>query len=921
MRQLQEPGTRAAVATILQQEHGDNLSTRSDVLESLVNRAVATGRHPKDLLMNGFYDPVNKNRAKYNALLNGTRQADKKDLDYLDRAADEVGRGRNQLGGRTDQGSRDKRGRWVLNNKDTMIIRDGEGYSFHERSHIGKTAASRTPRGPAPPPGVRVGPPRVTYTRGPLKDIVVPRDLNPSELPRPRDPIHEQPLPPIGDPSQDQPRVPGPMAPQPRIGDMPQPSGGGGGGASVISPFKGISDYGIRSGNVWGAARSGGARPHSGLDLHAPNGTATQSMTGGTVLYNGRNQGYNANIVIQGDDGIIRRYAVHGQTANLRPGQRVEQGQNIGTIAEGHLHYEEIHPTLPNGKPNPVYQQFQNNARTNTFTSTSYQRGVSNPTDAIRALQQGGGEAHYENGRLVPGPAPGPGFPVGKVTREGPLDPIDTQNYQADPFGQGWGKWPGAEPEADPFGRGWGRWKEPDPPTELSNASFDNTANIILYQQTHVNEQGLKAFLAGDEHSDNVEDRRDVPPSMRPAPSEGFNIFKSDPEMLERKENYDKRVQTADPGVVDGVDWTAAINKSAAWAKEHHEELVQKRVEAGQTKEEANAPYLIDQENAQFLTGKRDHSGRVSNKIPPGTEDPYAPTETDVDTSIFHTGPKGVEPIYNVPDPQTGKIYRDTTPPLDMPASGAHPNEPGIAWGRKEFPKMGRETLGGYYIVTPKAGPNAGIPYVVRHTDIGPGAPGRHIDVNAPLSRDMYRGYNPSGGMYIQYIGKDLPEGLPTGKIDPNSNIYQALKERYKLSDNHTNFIEQERKRREYPQEGTQIGKRLDPPKKEDPSWDRGAKPSDQQDGPNKIFQKDHDDNDTSPSPAQNLEVHTRSELVIKHENTGPKIHKLPDREEHKKTEKKDTDSGDTGGNDNGGSDRVNNDDSGGGGGNQMTLQ
>jgi hypothetical protein len=162
------------------------------------------------------------------------------------------------------------------------------------------------------------------------------------------------------------------------------------GGNRVISPFTTGNDFRIGTGNVFGAGRPGG-RPHSGNDLHAgppgtSNGQPVVSMTGGTVLYRGVNRGYNANIVIQGDDGIIRRYAPHASTAPLAVGSRVTQGQIIGVIGEDHLHYEEIPPTI-GGRPNPVYQQFVDNAPTNTFTSTSYQKGVVNPSGPEGSLQ------------------------------------------------------------------------------------------------------------------------------------------------------------------------------------------------------------------------------------------------------------------------------------------------------------------------------------------------------------------------------------------------------------------------------------------------------------------------------------------------------------------------------------------------------
>lgn len=69
---------------------------RADVLESLVNRSVVTGKHPRDLINSGFYGPVNRGEI-------GSKAPDWALKDY-DAAAAAVGAGRNELGGRTDQG-------------------------------------------------------------------------------------------------------------------------------------------------------------------------------------------------------------------------------------------------------------------------------------------------------------------------------------------------------------------------------------------------------------------------------------------------------------------------------------------------------------------------------------------------------------------------------------------------------------------------------------------------------------------------------------------------------------------------------------------------------------------------------------------------------------------------------------------------
>ena len=152
----------------------------------------------------------------------------------------------------------------------------------------------------------------------------------------------------------------------------------GGQGVGFVSPVTGIFD--ATPGSGYGAGRGVfGSRAHSGIDWRARTGSDAVSMTNGTVLYNGVAQGYGANIVIKGDD-VIRRYAVHGQTADLQPGARVSQGQKIGIIGEGHLHYEEIPPTL-NNQPNPVYKEMVDHP--GQFVSTAFQRGTRDPTQYL----------------------------------------------------------------------------------------------------------------------------------------------------------------------------------------------------------------------------------------------------------------------------------------------------------------------------------------------------------------------------------------------------------------------------------------------------------------------------------------------------------------------------------------------------------
>ena len=165
----------------------------------------------------------------------------------------------------------------------------------------------------------------------------------------------------------------GPPAATPAVSGQPTPGGGADG---LVAPVTGTFVGGPSS--HYGAARRGGRRPHSGTDMQADDGSRAVAMIDGVVTFSGYQSGYGGTIVVKGADGIYRRYAVHGEPLVGR-GQQVRQGQPIGIIAKGHLHYEEVHPTLPDGRPNPVFQEFEKNGNANT----SYQRGTTNPATAL----------------------------------------------------------------------------------------------------------------------------------------------------------------------------------------------------------------------------------------------------------------------------------------------------------------------------------------------------------------------------------------------------------------------------------------------------------------------------------------------------------------------------------------------------------
>lgn len=86
-------------------------------------------------------------------------------------------------------------------------------------------------------------------------------------------------------------------------------------------------------------------RQHKGVDYSAPMGTPVRSVGDGVVDFAGRQNGYGNVVEIKHSNQRTTLYA-HLSRMDVRPGQRVEQGQRIGAVgatgwATGpHLHFE-----------------------------------------------------------------------------------------------------------------------------------------------------------------------------------------------------------------------------------------------------------------------------------------------------------------------------------------------------------------------------------------------------------------------------------------------------------------------------------------------------------------------------------------------------------------------------------------------------
>lgn len=98
------------------------------------------------------------------------------------------------------------------------------------------------------------------------------------------------------------------------------------------------------------AVKAAGEKIHGGIDIAASLGTPVPEVAGGTVINVENNQGgYGRSVVIQGNDGVVRRYS-HLSAANVQKGQQVKAKDIIGTVGTSgastgpHLDYREYSP-------------------------------------------------------------------------------------------------------------------------------------------------------------------------------------------------------------------------------------------------------------------------------------------------------------------------------------------------------------------------------------------------------------------------------------------------------------------------------------------------------------------------------------------------------------------------------------------------
>lgn len=110
--------------------------------------------------------------------------------------------------------------------------------------------------------------------------------------------------------------------------------------ASPLAFSRISSGFGMRFHPVHGSMR-----PHLGVDFPAPTGTPVRTVGDGTVQFAGWQRGFGNVVFIQHRNNITTVYA-HLHRIDVRKGQRVSQGDNIGqvgctgTCTGPHLHFE-----------------------------------------------------------------------------------------------------------------------------------------------------------------------------------------------------------------------------------------------------------------------------------------------------------------------------------------------------------------------------------------------------------------------------------------------------------------------------------------------------------------------------------------------------------------------------------------------------
>ena len=137
---------------------------------------------------------------------------------------------------------------------------------------------------------------------------------------------------------------------------------------SLWFPVEGVDNSAIQS--FWGAPREGGARRHEGNDIFAPRGTPVLATSAGRISRVESTSRGGKVVWLEDDYHQLRLYYAHLDEQWVRPNQRVELGEALGTVGNTgnaertppHLHFG-IYPMGEGAvDPLPYYQLAQEEA-------------------------------------------------------------------------------------------------------------------------------------------------------------------------------------------------------------------------------------------------------------------------------------------------------------------------------------------------------------------------------------------------------------------------------------------------------------------------------------------------------------------------------------------------------------------------------
>lgn len=123
---------------------------------------------------------------------------------------------------------------------------------------------------------------------------------------------------------------------------------------------------------TFASSRGGGKRAHAGLDFLAPHGTKVYAITSGTVQRIALFYQNTCAVEVLNDDGSILRYCEIA--TNLKTGDRVEQGDVIGTILRADGGTEMLHMEVYLGDAEGMLTQTGNRSFKYVDESKNFQR-------------------------------------------------------------------------------------------------------------------------------------------------------------------------------------------------------------------------------------------------------------------------------------------------------------------------------------------------------------------------------------------------------------------------------------------------------------------------------------------------------------------------------------------------------------------